>query len=368
MTEQLQRPARPPGKGRRRRSGSPVVDLHNVIGLVAAAAVIVVCATGIMLNHLETFGITRKPAEVAETRSPLVGSRPVEEIVAAAQAAELRARGGEGGPADVDRAVWSPADGTVEVWLATSPVKAVIVDDASATVLDQVDRHDLDVAATHSGEIIGKPWVILSDLVAVVLVLSVISGTIIWVRRVRARGRLVGARAGSRWIRANWWLHLVGGLSAATYLIVLSVTGVMLNHKKPLGFMSSSPDLPKPSADFAPVSIPTMVDSAVEFRGADQYSITDVNKVDYRPKGYAKVGFSDDFEVIVDAADASVEKAARRWDLFLEDLHTGLVFGDDGWLLSDIPAGITILLTANGVYLWTRPAWRSRDKHTAGVR
>ena len=76
---------------------------------------------------------------------------------------------------------------------------------------------------------------ILSDLVAVALIISVVTGVFVWSRRVRRRRRLAGARGTTRWIRANRWFHLVGGLIASTYLIVMSVTGLLVNHKEPLG-------------------------------------------------------------------------------------------------------------------------------------
>lgn len=354
---------------RRRRAGggSLVVDLHNVMGLFAAVAIIIVSATGILLNHLEFFGVTGPTVTVEQPR-PLRDAASVEAVVRAAQQAELRSSGGVGEPAELDRAVWSPGKGTVDVRLEGDPATSVIVDAATAEAIDLVERHDLEVTAAHSGELIDKPWVILSDIVGLVLIISVVTGVIVWLRRVRARGRLVGARAGSGWIRANWWFHLVGGLTAAAYLVVMSVTGVLLNHKQPLGFMAGAPTLAKRADDFRPLPVAELAQAAITFRNTAEASagigIENVKSVDYRPKGYAKVRFDDnDYEVIVDAADGSVESSSRRWDVWIEDLHSGLLFGSKGWLLSDIPAVIAILLAVNGAYLWTRPGWRARDKN-----
>lgn len=110
-----------------------------------------------------------------------------------------------------------------------------------------------------------------------------------------------------------------------------------------------------------------LVGSAIAFRDPPEIGIGTVKSVDYRPKGYAKVRFdNDDQEVIVDAAEGSVESASRRWDVWVEDLHSGRLFGSAGWLLADVPAGIAILLTVNGAYLWTRPGWRARDLQKEG--
>ncbi len=360
-------------RGARRRwgkGGSLVVDVHNVLGLLAAVAIVVVSATGVLLNHLEFFGITRPAPAAAEQRAPLADVLSVPEIVEAAQAAEVRSRaGGVGEPAALDRATWRPGKGVVDVRLDGDPVTSVFVDDTTAEVLDQLERHDLSVTAAHSGELIDKPWVILSDLVALVLIISVITGVTVWVRRVKRRRRLVGARAGgSKWIRANWWFHLVGGLTASGYLVVMSVTGILLNHKQPLGFMDAKPELPERGADFRPLPVGDMVASAIAFRASAKLGTENVKSIDYRPDGYAKVRFDDDdYEVIVDAADGSVEKASRRWDVWIEDLHSGLLLGSRGWLVADISAVIAILLAINGAYLWTRPAWRARDARQKGA-
>jgi uncharacterized iron-regulated membrane protein len=261
-------------------------------------------------------------------------------------------------PLELDRAKWKPADGIIEIRLDAEPVVEVTVDAATAQPLSKVLRQDLIVTEAHSGELVSKPWVILSDIVGIVLIVSVVTGVMVWLRRVRQRGRLVGARSGTAWIRANWWFHLVGGLAASVYLVILSITGVLLNHKQPLGFMATSPDVAERAEDFQSVSLLGMVDAAVLSRGPE-FSSADVKSLDYRPEGYAKVRFSDnEYEVMVDAADGTVLESSRRWDVWIEDLHSGLLFGEKGWLLSDVAAGVAILLTINGLYLWTRPGWR----------
>lgn len=337
---------------------SLIIDAHNVLGLFAAAAVIVVSVTGILLNHTEWFGLTQ-PAPASRQTPVSTEAASIESIVRAAQTAA--AADGAEAELDLDRATWRPGDGIVEVRLDANPIVAVNVDAASAEPLTRVVRHDLTVTAAHSGELVSKPWVILSDLVGIVLIVAVVTGVLVWIRRIRQSGRLVGARSGGPWIRANWWFHLFGGLAVSVYLVVLSITGILLNHKQPLGLMATSPDVPERAADFESVPLMEMIDSAIAFRG-DGFGPANVKSLDYRPAGYAKVRFDDnDFEVMVDAVDGSILKSSRRWDVWIEDLHSGLLFGKKGWLLSDVSAAVAILLTVNGLYLWTRPGWRARS-------
>lgn len=349
-------PAPPSGRGRRRRP--LLADVHNLVGALAAVAVIVVSVTGILLNHIDLLGLAGPPAAAPSGSSATV--LPVEEIVG--RAARHVGRGND--PPDLDRAVWRRGDGTVEVRLDADPPTQVTVDAATGDVLGTARRADLDVTGAHSGETLGPAWVVLSDFAGVALIVVLTAGMWIWIRRVRAHGRLVGARPGAAFLRANWWFHLIGGLVAVVLLVVLSVTGILLNHKRDLGLMADPPHLPdhRKDATYAPLRLPELGGAAAEARGTG-FDLDDVDFLDYRPRGFAKVRFTDaDREVILDAADGTVIDQSRRWDVWVEDLHSGLLFGSRGWLLSDLGAVLAILLTINGTYLWLVPSWRARNR------
>ncbi|MBW3575340.1 MAG: PepSY domain-containing protein [Actinobacteria bacterium] len=336
---------------------SLLVDLHNLVGTLAAVSVIIVSITGILLNHIDLLGLAGPPAAPAGQGDELL---PIEEIV---ERARLQLRG-EGEPPDLGRAVWDLNEGAVAVRFDTRPPTQVTVDAASGEALGTVRRHDLDVSQAHSGELLGPVWVVLSDFAGVALIIVLFAGVWIWLRRVRARGRLVGARPGSGWLRANWWFHLVGGLLAVVFLLVLSITGILLNHKRDLGLMADPPNLPdhRDETTYVPLGVVELVDAAIDARGGG-FGLDDVQTLDYRPSGYAKVRFSDaDHEVIVDGADGTPIEESRRWDVWVEDLHSGLLFGTRGSLLSDFGAVMAILLTVNGTYLWLVPAWRARNR------
>ncbi len=352
---------------RRGRVVSFVRDAHLWLGLFTAVGVIVISVTGILLNHRETLGLGRQGTPAVEGSSG--------DIDAVLPIPELIRRGLEAGQdglrkltlRDVNRMLFRPDNGTVQLRLNDHRATEVILDTATGEVLDKAPRDDVVVEHLHSGEIVGQRGVILSDIVGVVLVLLLVSGVVVWIRRLRQRrGTLLVSGHGSRWVRLNWGFHLVGGLVVAAYLVVLSVTGVMLNHKRELGLMVEpvrileSEDVEKFKA--VPLSeIVGWATAAARAKGVHD----DVRFADYRPlSGYVKVRFKDDAqtEVVVDAYEDRVYSTATRDDQWLEALHSGLYWGPQWGILSDASGVFLILLSANGIYLWIAPAWRGRNR------
>jgi uncharacterized iron-regulated membrane protein len=246
----------------------------------------------------------------------------------------------------------------------------VTLDWSTAAVLDVSERHDVRVDRLHSGEAFGQRAVILSDVIAAVLAVLMVGGAAIWVRRL-VRHRPARGRHGGLWVRGNWWFHLVGGLAAVAYTIVLCVTGVVLNHKREWGFMEEPVQYidDEAVARAEPASLPTIVSWAVDERSrrGDDVGADDVRLVDYRPgAGLAKVRFTDaETEVVVDVYEPDILAVSHRRDVWIEDLHSGVRFGEHGCWVSDITAGLLILLTLNGLYIWVRPAYTGRGRPLA---
>jgi uncharacterized iron-regulated membrane protein len=242
----------------------------------------------------------------------------------------------------------------------------IVLDWSSGKVLNVAPRHDVRLRDIHSAAALDARGVIVTDIVAAVLVVLAVTG--IWLRFVRTRERGRTGGGDSRLWRFNWWLHGVGGLTAAAYLVVLGVTGMMLNHKHAWG-LTIEP-LREIDAEvvarMTPSRVPVIVRTAVQALARRHAAITadDVVFVDYRPlRGYAKVRFDmDDTEVVVDAYEGQILSIARRRDRWIEDLHSGLAFGGAGFLLSDVTSLLLIVLTVNGIYLWVRPAWIGRGR------
>lgn len=170
----------------------------------------------------------------------------------------------------------------------------------------------------------------------------------------------------SRWA---FHTHLWVGVIGTVLLIVIAVTGVLLNHKRTLGLM---PDVAHdPSAPFASALSLERIGAAAfegvsaEARGTwkpgDPVDLAHIERMDVRPRnGYAKVRFRDrrNTEATVDLASARVIHVGERDDVFLEKLHSGEIFGDNFILLSDVAAIALVITLVTGYWLWIVPRLR----------
>jgi uncharacterized iron-regulated membrane protein len=156
----------------------------------------------------------------------------------------------------------------------------------------------------------------------------------------------------------NYEAHLWLGLLTAVLVVVICVTGIILNHKLAFGVMSE-PDHAPEAALAAALPLERLVRLAVEAFDHPQYQDeTGINRMDFRPKrGYVKVRFRDphNTEVILDVFTGRVLSMEPRGDVFMEQLHSGELFGAPWVILSDIAAGALIVLTLSGIYIWLYP-------------
>jgi uncharacterized iron-regulated membrane protein len=165
-------------------------------------------------------------------------------------------------------------------------------------------------------------------------------------------------RRGKFWRRLNYQWHLWLGLWTAAFVIVVSVTGIILNHKTMFGLMNE-PDH-KPSAALSTaLPLERLVALSIQaFNHPEYQDEKGINRMDFRPKqGYVKVRFRDpqNTEVILDVTTGEVLSLAPRNDVFMEQLHSGELLGANWVLLSDITAIALIFLTLSGIYIWLYP-------------
>jgi len=165
-------------------------------------------------------------------------------------------------------------------------------------------------------------------------------------------------RTVTKWLfRTHLWLGVI-----ITFLVItISVTGIMLNHKRAFGFIPGT-DVKQPDAFASSLPLPELarlaaaaVDPAVADAGID--------RMDVRPdKGIIKVRFDDRriTEVTLALHDGKVLVTGLRNDSFLEQLHSGDAFGTGGYLLSDLAAGALILLVLSGFWMWLYPHAKAR--------
>lgn len=155
---------------------------HLWLGIVVSMAVVVVCVTGVLLNHKRALGLM-PDVENREPR-PLASSLPLHELVERAG----RSAAPDGTPPPVDRLDVRPDDGLVKVRFDDREVTEVTLDLATGDVLHVGQRNDVFLEKLHSGEIFGEHGVLLSDAAAVALTLLLLSGYWIWLyprRRIR---------------------------------------------------------------------------------------------------------------------------------------------------------------------------------------
>lgn len=158
-----------------------------------------------------------------------------------------------------------------------------------------------------------------------------------------------------------FYAHLWLGVLFTVVLLGLSVTGIMLNHKRGLGLMPQV-DNPAPRALGASLPLAALAERAREAAGLDE-AAAPVDRMDVRPDdGFVKVRFDDPAftEVTVDLATGAALHVGERSDVFMEQLHSGELFGKRWVYLTDAAAVALTVLLISGYWLWLAPRWRRR--------
>lgn len=162
------------------------------------------------------------------------------------------------------------------------------------------------------------------------------------------------------WARWMFYSHLWLGIVFTGILLVVCVTGVLLNHKRPLGLM---PDVPnQPAGAFAQALPLAELARRAEVAVGAPVAAAGIDRMDVRPgDGLVKVRFDDRavHEVTVDVVSGRVLHVGERNDVFLEKLHSGEIFGDGWVLLTDAAAIALTVLLISGYWLWLYPRSRA---------
>ncbi len=162
------------------------------------------------------------------------------------------------------------------------------------------------------------------------------------------------------WARWMFHAHLWLGIVTTGLVLIVSATGVLLNHKRPLGLM---PDVPNEPSGTLAQSLPIADLARLAERAVPpSVAAAGVDRMDVRPgDGLVKVRFDDPtvHEVTVELASGRILHVGERNDVFLEKLHSGEIFGDNGVLLSDLAAVALLVLVISGYWLWLYPRVRA---------
>jgi len=158
--------------------------------------------------------------------------------------------------------------------------------------------------------------------------------------------------------RGAFYAHLWIGVVFTVALVSISITGILLNHKRGLGLMPDvSHDSDGSLAGAVTLDSLARVGIAAGAPGQD-VDLRLIDRMDVRPRdGYVKVRLRNpaSTEVTVDIKTARVLHVGPRGDVFLEKLHSGEIFGSRGILLSDAGAIALVVTLVTGVWLWLAP-------------
>lgn len=159
----------------------------------------------------------------------------------------------------------------------------------------------------------------------------------------------------SRAPKLNRKLHRIGALVSALPLLVVIVSGIVLQLKKDWSWVQ--PATQRGSTQELAISWDEIIAAASAVEEAGISSWADVDRLDVRPsKGMLKVRAKSRWEVQLDASTAEVLSVEYRRSDLIESIHDGSFFGDTAKLWVFLPAAVVLMgLWISGVYLWLLP-------------
>ena len=197
------------------------------------------------------------------------------------------------------------------------------------------------------------------------------------------------ARTNKNWLLVKFrqW-HSWGGLFLSVFILIVAVTGILLNHKdlflhgktekkeKASGLLTASTDF-----STIPVSFVAALQLA---RG--HFGDVPLEKIELKDeRGWLvyKVIKGEGDEIRIDAhtgemsskygmrlaagksermseGKSTAKRSGLNWAKIVDDLHTGKIVGTPGKLVVDLTSGVIIALTLSGIYLWGVPFLRKR--------
>jgi uncharacterized iron-regulated membrane protein len=155
----------------------------------------------------------------------------------------------------------------------------------------------------------------------------------------------------------NRKLHRWGAVLVALPLLVVIVTGLMLQVKKQSVWVQ--PETRKGSGKAPTLGMGPLLDAIKAVPEAEVAAWGDVDRVDMRPKdGIYKVTCKNRYEVQVDFVTGEVLQVAYRRSDLIEAFHDGSFFGDWAKLWVFLPAAVVLLaLWVSGLILFAHPWW-----------
>lgn len=156
-------------------------------------------------------------------------------------------------------------------------------------------------------------------------------------------------------------LHRWGGLTAAIPLLLVIITGIILQLKKDASWIQ--PATKTGSSKQLSLEWPQILAATKSIPESEVQSWDDIDRLDVRPsKGLIKIRCKNHWEIQLDSATGEVLSSAYRRSDFIESLHDGSFFSDFVKLYVFTANGLILLgLWITGAWLWYLP-FRSRNK------
>ena len=158
--------------------------------------------------------------------------------------------------------------------------------------------------------------------------------------------------------------HRVGAIVIAVPLLLVVVTGILLQLRKEIAWVQ--PPTQKGKGKVPTISMDAILSAARSVPEAGVSGWGDIDRVDVRPKdGIVKVQCKSTWEVQVDFQTGEVLQSAFRRNELIQALHEGSWFAESVRLYVFLPVAVLLLgLWASGLYLWVLPwsvKWRKRN-------
>lgn len=158
-----------------------------------------------------------------------------------------------------------------------------------------------------------------------------------------------------------FWLHLMVGMSLGVFILLMSVTGVLLTYERQMIRMAQNAELSAP-ADAAPLSYQALADAAIEAGGAPGHVMT-------VPRGregavIVSAGRRNSFVMNPYTGERLDEAGAETRSFFrrVMYIHRWLAFtggrNELGAQINGVSNLLFTLLCLTGIYLWLPKFWR----------
>ncbi len=167
-----------------------------------------------------------------------------------------------------------------------------------------------------------------------------------------------------KWNKVNRQTHHWGSFICAIPVLIVIVTGILLQLKKELIWVQ--PPTIKGSAKTPTLTFDQVLNIAKTVKEAAINDWKDIDRLDVRPKkGVIKIRAKNRWEIQIDHQTGKLLQTAYRRSDLIESIHDGSFFHDNAKLWIFLPSAFVLLvLWITGIYLFTTTTMREKNKKT----